>query len=98
MTQIELRVKFKLDTGELPLWGEDCWPKTWRRKAEGYLSGKKKSSFGLWLEEQLGNSVELRREYEKNGTKAIHRQPRNINSEWLTSHYIDWLEEKMLAK
>jgi len=60
-TPISLRVNFKSDTGIYPLWSNTS-------NKETFISSEKskyKYSYGLWLEDLLGNYRKLRDEYEK---------------------------------
>lgn len=86
MTPVDLRVKFKMDTSEYPFW----------HPTGNLFVGKKfKSTYGLWLEEQLGDLKKLREEFfNSHKIWAVYRT-RNIK-EYLNQEYIQWLEEKMI--
>ncbi len=96
MTPIDLRSQFKLDSGKYPFWEG-------RREYQCFsprpFVSKFKSIYGLWLEEKLGNSKELRKTYYKEtGINPIYPTEHYFlmqnNGEALNSKYTQWLEEK----
>ena len=59
--------------------------------------GKLKSSYGLWLEDELGGAKLMRETYYKEYTKkAVHQSDRF--PEWLYNQYVVWLEERYINK
>lgn len=105
MTQTDLRIQFKMETGEYPV-----WPQGKKRKIRnGYIwirsgpeaetfRGKRKSVYGLWLEEKLGGFKKLREEYFiEYKINPVYLNSRYSNAEYLTAEYMEWLEEKSLA-
>ena len=87
MTPFDLKISFKMDTGEYPTWGSYELP----------YSGKPKSLYGLWIEEKLGNYEELRFQFKQEIGKTPVFKSYSVN-DWLYSGYIEWLEEKYCAK
>ena len=106
MTLTDLRVKFKLDTGEYPVWVNR--PKMnnrtflkygWERVPDNAsFKGKVKSIYGWWLEEKLGNPRKLRDQYQKDeGVTAVYPPPnRRSMFEGFRCSYTLWLERKLL--
>jgi len=92
MTAIDLRIKFKFDTGEMPTWCK----KQWYSMYEYSYDGKLKSIYGLWLEEHIGNYKKLRDEYYKySGLDPVYRR-RTCITDGLLQEYILWLEDLAL--
>ena len=111
MTVTDLRIKFRMETGEMPMFGKDA-----RGKDTGemtFLPGYPRSNYGRWLEEKLGKDHKVRQEYfdevrEKptnnfygwDSNFANHTPPYHYDRayrEVLYKDYIDWLEEKYLS-
>jgi len=95
MTPIEIRSMFKMDTGEYPLWN------TYGNKNNpSFLHGKKKSIYGLWLENKFEKSKgTLRAEfYSETSCFPTYKLQRNVNYEYLNSFYMEWLEDKLIKK
>jgi len=89
-TAIDLRIKYKFDTGNHPTWCD-----TWN--SYSYTKGKLKSIYGIWLEEQFGNQSNLRDNYYKySGCKPIYKKNRYYICDCLTQEYMLWLEDKYL--
>jgi hypothetical protein len=93
-TPLSLRVNFKKDTGEYPIWS-NCLNKETFLMAE---KSKYKYAYGLWLEDLLGNYRKLRDEYEKDCPTclAVHKTERF--PEWPTQGYMGWLEEQAINR
>jgi len=106
MTSTDLRVNFKFDTGEYPVWVEDLFKE--KKIINGieitpdpatYYGFKFKSIYGLWLEEQMGNATELRDEYLRStAERAVTFQSRSKFIDGLRSTYTAWLEDKLLER
>lgn len=85
MTPLDLRIQFKMDTGEYPVWNN---------KNKSTFFGRYKSIYGLWLEEKLGNYKELRYDFYKLfGFDPVYVR-RNCLNDGLNREYISWLEQK----
>jgi len=84
-TVTDLRIKYKLETGINPMWENYSYTD----------SSKFKSTYGLWLEEQLGNSNELRENYYNCEKNIPVFKRRTCINDVLTQNYIFWLEEKL---
>ena len=96
-TPIDLRVRFKSETGEFPM-----WPSFFSdlggiiTTTQSFNRGKFKSTYGLWLEEKLGNKKDLRDEfYLQEGVHPIFPKNRWAD-DWLHRDYIQWLEDKLI--
>ncbi len=85
MTLIDVRIKFKMATGNNALW------------TDSLLHGKKKSIYGLWMEEELGDPIQLRNTYFKEENDLPVFRSRSVE-EWLSSGYMNWLEEKLMKE
>ena len=112
MTPIDLRVQFKLDTGEYPVWVNGPSGNK-RRKLSGLnkhwmqlydkasFKGKVKSKYGWWLEEKLEENPELLRLmfYKNIGVSATYPPP-NRRSFFIgfRPSYTLWLEERYINK
>ena len=90
-TNFDLRIQFRTETGNYPVF-------------RGYYLINNKydqfqeltSKYGLWLEEKLGDSIELRSEFLNNyHTLPVEKNWRRPN-EILNYDYILWLEAKEL--
>lgn len=113
-TTIDLRVQYKIHTGEYPVWSQES---LYRRGMERNIfspneskyglnqdthatfHGKPKSSYGLWLEEKIGVPKMLRHSYYKLFTdEAVYNNMTREKDEFLKAAYIDWLEKQLLNK
>lgn len=94
-TPIEVRVKYKLDTGEYAI-----HPNAGGNKSSHILGsrGRYKYAYGRWMEEQLENWRQLRDDFQKFDPTwcAVHDE-RHF-PEWPTQKYMEWLEQKMIEK
>lgn len=91
MTVIDLRIKFKLETGDYPGWIDRAM---WINNTYSRIK-KLKSIYGFWLENRLGNSKELREEFYKEFSFfAKYEQSTRKANIILKQEYILWLEEK----
>jgi len=85
MTPIELRVSFKVDTGDYPTWFGDGYNRA-------FHLGKMKTEYGLWMEEKLGVQKVLREQYyQEERENAFYGDKPNV----LTQSYMRWLENKI---
>jgi len=104
----DLRIQFKIDTGEYPVWVVDRRPYKVRKNAYskkvrvpepiGFL-GRVKSKYGAWVEKKLGNEKELRDEYWMEFHESpIWPKPKDPGStfEGFKIQYTLWLEEKYI--
>lgn len=67
MTQMDLRIAFKMDTGKYPLWtknhdGQNVNSRLFPDKFT-FIKGVPSSLYGRWLEEKIGSPKELRNRY-----------------------------------
>lgn len=84
MTPLDLRLKFKMDTGYYPV-----------HSLNPTFRGKLKSIYGNWLEEKLGNKENLRKLYTR--FSGFYLCP-IYNKNYIPQDYIVWLEEKILTE
>lgn len=85
MTPFETRIRFRSANGTYPLW---------ETRMLNYRNGKKRSTYGLWMEENIGNPRELRLQFEiESGEESTYQTDQNI--EFLNGRYMDWLEDKI---
>ena len=97
MTPIDLRIKFKMETGEYPVW---CEQNEWRPwdgwiiKAKEVIRGIPKSIYGLWLEEQLGIK-EIRDIYHCDTSHYATYPTKRNERDRLCSQYTLWLEHQL---
>lgn len=105
MTTIDVRVQFKSETGEYPIWAFNNNKKTrynqkyfltyrsYEKTEKRFIDGKLKSIYGKWLEEKLN---------EKNIRDIFYKEEKlhpNINrNEYLIQKYIMWLENRFINK
>jgi hypothetical protein len=106
MNVTDLRIAFKMDTGDYPLWskthdGKDMYGTSWQR-------GYPRSIYGLWLEDKIGKTKYLRDKYFKvtseMPTSDFFGQPYYWNRGWFRYHrnvviygdYCEWLETFIL--
>jgi len=106
MTEMDLRIAFKMDTGYYPLWaknhkgkpisGRDGWsgfaPQTFT-----FIKGVPTSLYGRWLEEKTGKSSKYLRDLYFNRTKEIptwhyYNPGKEYDGGPLIRDYIYWLE------
>ena len=97
MTITDLRLAFKIDTGQDPLWGKtrdgkDTYDTSWQR-------GWPRTIYGEWLEEKLIKGKYLRdRFYKVSGEMPAstyfgdHRRKKEV----IFADYIEWLETFLL--
>ena len=81
MNVTDLRIAFKMDTGEDPLWAEDHFGKdihSWGKRPTSFQKGYPRSLYGCWLEEKIGKPKYLRDRYYK------------LHKEMPTSSYFGW--------
>jgi len=108
MSPIELRVQFKMDTGDYPVWPDSPAQNTSfnRRYSMAGINvvrdpatfhGRLKSSYGLWLEDKMEGSKLMREAYYKEYKKEPVHSGRKF-PEWLKGKYITWLEERYINK
>ena len=113
MSPTDLRVQFKLDTGEYPVWinGPAANRRTYLNGAKSWVClskpdkqsfrGKVKSIYGWWLEEKLKENLELLRRtfYKDQGVSATYPPP-NRRSLFVgfRCSYTLWLEERYINK
>jgi len=96
MTTTDLRIRFKLETGDYPTWFGDIYSVMYTIAPSIY--GKLKSIYGFWLEDKLGNSKKLREEFYKEFSIFARYGKTLRKPDILKQEYIFWLEEKMLDK
>lgn len=87
MTSIDLRIKYKSETGYSPTYGKDIWGHTY----QGGLTHQ----YAEWLEGHLSKQVNTRkRDYYLKGT-GMHGTYYDKNRIMrYTKHYKEWLEER----
>jgi hypothetical protein len=107
MTTTDLRIKFKLETGDYPTWVGDIYGANanaitsihrFTHTLVPSIYGKLKSIYGFWLEDKLGNSKKLREEFYKEFSIFAKYEKTLRKPDILKQEYIFWLEEKMLDK
>ena len=106
MNTTDLRLAFKMDTGDDPLWaktieGRDIYGTSWQR-------GWPRTIYGLWLEDQIGKTKYLRDRYfqvtSETPNKFFYGKPSgsrnyrmvNTKNDVLYGAYIEWLETFVL--
>jgi len=99
MTPIDLRIKFKMETGEYPVWNEKNELRPWGGWIligdKAIIRGIPKSIYGLWLEEQLGIK-EIRDIYHCDTSYyATYPKTNRKGPDRLSSEYTLWLEYQM---
>jgi hypothetical protein len=94
MTPLQVRLKYKADTGYAPTYGklfliEKCC------SYKGHL----KQEYGQWLEEQMSNhSTDIRVEYKICTSNNAMKYNQDALQEIYTKEYMFWLEEKYCGK
>lgn len=83
MTQIDLRIQFKKDTGKHPIWHTTSY----------HVDCKLKSIYGLWLEELYGQK-RMRFKFDT-GTSAVYFNKNYKTPISLKYDYIIYLEEQI---
>ena len=99
MTRTDLRLAYKMDTGDSPLWKEDH-----NGKSLGYYNevtwakGYPRTQYGLWIEDKIGKYKYLRDRYYKVHSEVPCRSyfAPGTPHESLTGEYIEWLETFVL--
>lgn len=102
MNATDLRIAFKLDTGDYALWAEDHFGKDmggWGYRETTFQKGNPRSVYGCWLEEKIGKTKYLRDRYYK-----LHREMPTSSyfgfhgryHEAFYKEYIEWLEAFVL--
>ena len=95
MNSTDLRIAFKLDTGNDALWAKTHYGKDLR--GTSLQKGYPRSIYGVWLEEQIGKPKYLRDRYFK-----VRREAPTSNyfqpgfREVFYGDYIEWLEGFLL--
>ena len=109
MTKTDLRISYKLDTARYPLWTKDHFGREYKKYNKeskfapprfNFLKGVPTSEYGLWLENKMGNSKDLREKY-YNQTKehsiSNYRSNLRKNKEVFSVDYSLWLENLILS-
>jgi hypothetical protein len=107
ITPIDVRIRFKQETGLYPVWPMEHNTRfslvgheltTIKTKPDNCVFyGKLRTEYGQWLEEKLGDSDGLRNLYLRNtGFRAVKARIKMIES--LRSDYSEWLEEKYIKR
>ena len=105
MTITDVRILYKKDTGQYPLYNRiyDFFTKSktpGTKKMLIFKSVKQGNDYGKWLEEQISNLKDLQESY----YKETYELPStlflssNVEHELYYFEYIFWLEEKFLKK
>ena len=111
MNTIELRIKYKSDTGLHPVWNSNTWLRlTYNRYQKKYIYlGNPKSEYTKWLEEYTGiNPFDLRLQYKLDTANeavridkkikkvdAMGNRKYGIYNEIFHVDYSIWLEDKI---
>ncbi|MFW6311184.1 MAG: hypothetical protein ACOC1K_03000 [Nanoarchaeota archaeon] len=100
MNELDLRLKFKADTGVYPLYYD--------RDPKNYRDGNPKSEYGFWLEEMLSSNPSLLREkykretglygfetilYTRKARMVISSKGYRRKRDVLNAVYVYWLED-----
>lgn len=99
MTRTDLRIAFKMDTGDDALWAENHDGKDLGWWQTGWVKGYPRSVYGEWIEEKVGKPKYLRDRYFKLHKEIPMSDYHGDRSRWTPVYYgeyIEWLEDFVL--
>lgn len=98
MNQTDLRIAYKIDTGDYPLWSHSHSGRDLGNRQKSFQKGYPTSRYGKWIEDKLGKEKYLRDRYFQL-TKEMptsHYYGNNGLSEVIYEDYIEWIEGFLL--
>lgn len=100
MTEMDLRIAFKMDTSYYPLWAKNHDGSNMYSTSFTFIKGVPTSLYGRWLEEKTGKTSKCLRDlyYKKTGEQPTwyYFRPGYYKKDVLIRDYCWWLESFIL--
>lgn len=108
MNSTDLRIAYRMDTGDYPLWAHDHSGRDLGYSQKSFQKGHPCTNYGLWLEDKIGKPKYLRDRYFKVTSDPPNKfyygdwkssngfSGKRENVDVLYADYIEWLESFLI--